>query len=307
MNWSAIAFDWNQIRALLATIEEGSFSGAARALGQTQPTLSRQIAALESDLGVTLFERNRRATVPTGAALELVEHVRSMGEAAQRISLTASGQSSAIEGRVTVTATNIMASYYLPPIIKHIRETAPGIRLEIIASNELQDLQKREADIAIRHARPEQPDLIARLVGETTGHLYAHPDYLDRVGRPTCIEDINRLDFIGFEQNERVIEHLNAIGLNLTADNFRISCGSSTVHHALAMQGLGVTPMTRDWIEQHSELEELWPALPPIPVQTWLVTHRELNTSRRIRLVFDAIADGLDQQRRETRNRVTAI
>ncbi len=298
MNWNAIAFDWNQIRALLATIEEGSFSAAARALGQTQPTLSRQIAALEADLGITLFERNRRATQPTRAALELVEHVRSMGEAAQRISLTASGQSSAIEGLVTITATNIMASFHLPPIIKRIREEAPGIRLEIIASNELQDLQKREADIAIRHARPEQPDLIARLVGETTGHLYAHPDYLDRVGRPTRLEDVNRLDFIGFEQNERVIEHLNAIGLSLTPENFRICSGSSTVHHALAMQGLGVTPMTRDWIDQHSILEEVWPALPPIPVQTWLVTHRELNTSRRIRLVFDHIANGLAEQAR---------
>ncbi len=299
MNWNAVSFDWNQIRALLATIEEGSFSAAARALGQTQPTLSRQIAALEADLGITLFERNRRATVPTGAALELVEHVRSMGEAAQRISLTASGQSSAVEGRVTVTATNIMASFYLPPIIKRIREEAPGIRLEIIASNELQDLQKREADIAIRHARPEQPDLIARLVGETTGHLYAHPDYLDRVGRPTCLDEVNRLDFIGFEQNERVIEYLNGIGLSLTPENFKISSGSSTVHHALAMQGLGVTPMTRDWIDQHSILEEVWPELAPIPIQTWLVTHRELNTSRRIRVVFDHIANGLAEQARD--------
>ncbi|WP_291844578.1 LysR family transcriptional regulator [Maricaulis sp.] len=301
MNWNAVAFDWNQIRALLATIEEGSFSAAARALGQTQPTLSRQIAALEADLGITLFERNRRATQPTRAALELVEHVRSMGEAAQRISLTASGQSSTIEGLVTITATNIMASFYLPPIIKRIHEEAPGIRLEIIASNELQDLQKREADIAIRHARPEQPDLIARLVGETTGHLYAHPDYLDRVGRPTCLDHVNRLDFIGFEQNDRVIEHLNAMGLSLTSENFRISSGSSTVHHALAMQGLGVTPMTRDWIDQHSILEEVWPPLPPIPIQTWLVTHRELNTSRRIRVVFDHIANGLAEQNRAHR------
>ena len=221
-----------------------------------------------------------------------------MGEAAQRISLTASGQSSAVAGLVTITATNVMASFYLPPIIKRIREEAPGIRLEIIASNELQDLQKREADIAIRHARPEQPDLIARLVDETTGHLYAHPDYLDHVGRPTCLEDINQFEFIGFDQNERVIEYLNALGLNLTLANFNISCGSSTVHHALAMQGLGVTLMTRDWSEQHSTLEQVWPALPAIPVQTWLVTHRELNTSRRIRLVFDAIANGLAEQTR---------
>jgi len=100
MNWQSVSFDWNQARAFLVTAEQGSLSAAARALGLTQPTLGRQVAALEEKLGVTLFERGRRSLFLTQSGLELLDHVRMMGDAAGRISLTASGQSQAIEGLV---------------------------------------------------------------------------------------------------------------------------------------------------------------------------------------------------------------
>ena len=118
MNWQAINFDWNHIRAFLATAEEGSLSGAARALGQTQPTLSRQITALEDELGVTLFQRGHRSTDLTQSGIELLEHVRAMGEAASRISLTASGQASTVDGQVTITSTDTMAAVFLPKILQ---------------------------------------------------------------------------------------------------------------------------------------------------------------------------------------------
>ena len=110
MNWSDIAFDWNQVRAFLATYQEGSLSAAARALSQTQPTLSRQVTALEQSLGVTLFERGHRKVRLTAAGLELIEHARAMAEAANRVSLAASGQSQAVEGRVCITATEMLAT-----------------------------------------------------------------------------------------------------------------------------------------------------------------------------------------------------
>ncbi|MEL6416189.1 MAG: LysR family transcriptional regulator, partial [Pseudomonadota bacterium] len=173
MNWQAISFDWNQVRAFLATAEEGSLSAAARALGQTQPTLSRQVAALEEELGVTLFERAGRAMALTSAGADLLDHVRVMADAANRISLSASGQSQTIAGKVVITATGNMATRQLPPIIKKIHAVAPELEIDILPSNEVQDLTRREADISIRHARPEQPDLIAKLLMETKAHLYA--------------------------------------------------------------------------------------------------------------------------------------
>jgi len=296
MNWQSVSFDWNQARAFLATAEEGSLSAAARALGLTQPTLSRQVAALEEDLGVTLFDRVGRALTLTPSGLELLEHFRAMGEAAGRISLTASGQSHAIEGRVSITATNTMATYHLPPVLKRLRQVAPGIEVDIVATDEVRDLRRREADIAIRHVRPEQPDLIARLVGETTAHLYAAPDYLDHLGRPVTADKVSDADFIGYGEPERMLPHLTPFGLSLTRRNFKLTTESGTVILGLLKQGLGISVFTRDMAELHPELEQVLPELDGIPVPIWLVTHRELHTSRRIRLVFDLLAEYISQR-----------
>ncbi|MFT6024740.1 MAG: DNA-binding transcriptional LysR family regulator, partial [Ascidiaceihabitans sp.] len=162
MEWQRLAFDWNQARAFLVTAEEGSLSAAARALGLTQPTLSRQVSGLETALGLTLFERTPRALLLTQAGTEVLAHFRSMGDAANRISLTATGQSQAITGHVVIAATNMMATHYLPPILKKIQAKAPELTIEINASNELSDLRRREADIAIRHVRPQDENLFAK-------------------------------------------------------------------------------------------------------------------------------------------------
>ena len=236
MNWQNVAFDWNQARAFLVTAEEGTLSAAARALGLTQPTLGRQVAALESNLGVTLFERVGRSLSLTQAGLELLEHVRAMGEAASRVSLVASGQSQSIEGKVSITATNVMATYHLPPVLKRLREMVPAIEIEIVASNEVRDLQRREADIAIRHGRPEQPDLIAKLVGETSAHLYATKEYLEKIGRPETPSDLAGADFIGFEHPERLLPALQGLGLPVKREDFKLVSASGTVMIALAKQ-----------------------------------------------------------------------
>jgi DNA-binding transcriptional LysR family regulator len=293
MNWQAISFDWNQVRAFLATVEEGSFSAAARALGLTQPTLSRQITALEENLGVTLFERGRRSMTLTGPGTELVEHVREMAAAAARISLTASGQSLTVAGKVTITATSMMATYFLPPILKKLRAIAPEIIVEIIASNEIQDLQKREADISIRHARPEQDDLIGKLVGETSAHFYASKDFLDTHGRPGNVEELVQMDLIGFVPTEPFIAFLNQMGLPVSLSDFKLFTGSGTVDLELIRQGLGVGVLTQDFAGRHPDIEQVLPQFPAIPVPIWLVTHRELHTSRRIRLVYDLLAQEL--------------
>ncbi len=303
MNWQSVSFDWNQARAFLATAEEGSLSAAARALGQTQPTLSRQVAALEEDLGVTLFERVGRALSLTQAGLELLEHFRAMGDAASRISLSASGQSQAVEGQVSITATNVMATYHLPPVLQRLRETAPGIEIEVIATNEVSDLRRREADIAIRHVRPEQPDLIAKLVGETIVHLYASTEFLDKHGRPKTARDLSDAEFIGYEHPERLLPVLSSLGLSLSRRNFKLVTSSGTVILALLKQGLGISLLPKDIAALTPGLEPVLPELDPIPVPIWLVTHRELHTSRRIRLVFDFLAEAISAELSPSRGR----
>lgn len=291
MNWDAADFDWNQARAFLATAEEGSLSAAARALGLTQPTLSRQVSALEEKLGITLFERGPRMTSLTSAGLEVLDHVRAMHEAAAKLSLSATGQSQAVAGLVRIATTDTLACYHLPDILISLRKVAPDIEVEIRTSNKLQDLIQREADIAIRHARPGEPELIARKVRTTSATLYASRDYLDRAGRPRSAADLQKLKYIGVDTRDTLIPHLKQNGLALSSANFPVSADSGLAAIELARKGLGVGLFIEDEVRQFPDLEIVWPEFQPFPVPIWLVTHRELHTSKRIRLIFDLIAD----------------
>lgn len=304
MNWAAIAFDWNQARAFLATAEEGSLSAAARALRLTQPTVGRQIAALEADLGVILFERAGRTVRLTETGLGLVEHVRAMAEAAVRISLGASGSAHAVEGRVRITASDMMCARTLPPALPGLAERAPLLQIELVADNRIRDLLQREADIAIRHVRPQQPDLIARLVREETAHFYAASRYLDRRGRPAGLQDLAGHDFIGFGDDPRMLEHLHPLGVPIGLKNFRFGSDSGVAAWEMLRQGLGIAVMSDEIAGTAPGLERLVLDMEPIRFPVWLVTHRELHTSRRIRVVFDFLADFLSAARRTARSAV---
>lgn len=293
MNRQTVSFDWNQARSFLVTAEEGSFTAAARVLGLTQPTLGRQVSALEVALGVTLLERTGRTLTLTPSGLDLVEHVRAMGDAAARVSLTASGQSQTIAGKVSITASDVVATYFLPPVLKHIRMLAPEIKIEVVASNAVRNLMQREADIAIRHIRPEQPDLIAKLISTSSAELYAAQSYLEDYGRPTCAADLSRAAFIGFEQTDEMILILNDMGLPVARENFTTVADNGVAAWEMVKQGLGIGIMMKEFGARTPEVECLLPGLISIPVSTWLTTHRELHTSRRIRLVFDALAEAL--------------
>lgn len=289
------SFDWNHVRAFLATAEEGSLSAAARSLGLTQPTLSRQVAALEQDLGVLLFERIGRALELTPAGLELLEHTHKMGAAADRIALTASGQSQSIEGEVRITASDIYSAYLLPPVLRQLQDLAPKLRIVVVAANDIRDLQRREADIAIRHIRPDQPELIARLVYEASAHFYAAPSYLDSHGRPETLTDLSTHDFVSFGCPDQMMEFLTPMGIHLTSDNFRIGSQSGVVAWEYVSQGFGIAPMSDQIAAQNPKVERVLPNMEPIVFPLWLTTHRELHTSRRIRLVYDTLADFLSK------------
>lgn len=291
LNWDAVSFDWNQVRAFLAAVEQGSLSGAARVLGQTQPTVSRQISNLEEQLGVLLLERGTRGLTITDSGQGLLTHVSAMGQAALNLSLAASGQSASIEGDVCITATTAFATFHLPRILKRIRLEAPLVTVTIVTSNNVQNITKREADISIRHAAPTEPDLIGKHIGDMDALMYASRDFLDQHGRPENAEDCAELDFVGFESPTALIAPLQALGVSVSEKNFKIITASGTAILECVRQGLGVSIITRDAQYFFPDLEPVLPELGSLPVPIWLVTHRELRTSRRIRVVFDILAE----------------
>lgn len=293
--------DWNRARAFLATAETGSLSAAARELGLTQPTLSRQVAQLEADLGVTLFERVGKKLVLTETGESLLEHVRAMGEAALAMRVAASGRAEEVAGRVSISATDTYAAYILPEIMERIRREAPQITIAVISSDSLSDLRRREADIAIRHVRPQEDGLIGRLVCESTAHFYASEGWVAAHGHPGAVSGIAPHAFVGYEDAERFAAFLRGVGAEIGAEDFRLVSKNSVVIWELVRRGQGVSLMSREIAERASGIVELFPALEAVRFPVWLVTHRELRTSKRIRLVYDILAQELERITREAR------
>jgi DNA-binding transcriptional LysR family regulator len=296
MNWESVNFDWNHIRSFLVTAEEGTLSAAAKALGLTQPTLSRQVCALESKLSLRLFERVDQRLILTNSGLELLEHARVMGNGALKFSLSATGQSQQIEGSVVVSASEITAAYMLPSIIAKLRQEEPGIDIEVVVTNDASDLKRREADIAIRNFHPKQNDLIAKKLGEEIIWLYGAQEYLDRLPKITNFSELSDIQIIGFDRSNSVTHLLNQQGWQLSKQNFSLITTNQLLQIALCKEGQGVIFCPENIEEQEPSLVRAFEHMGPIiKLPIWLVSHQELRTSLRVRKVFDFIATELKE------------
>ena len=249
--------DWNQLRAFLETAETGSLSAAARKLGQSQPTLSRQVAAL----------------------------------AAHELGLAATGRSEEVEGVVSVATSDAVAAYLMPKILLQIRQAAPGIQVEVVASDGFSDLLRREADIAIRHVRPKQPELIGRFVRQSSACFYASESWVREHGVPRTAEEAVQHDFIGLDRAGHYLHHLHAVGLLLSSANFRSYADNSVTYWEMVRQGLGIGAIMEEIARETPGMVRVLEDVSPFQLPIWLVTHRELRTARHIRIVFDLLAE----------------
>jgi len=289
MNWKSVKFDWNRARAFLVTAEEGSLSAAAKALGMSQPTLGRQVAALEEELSTALFERGGRGLELTQTGLDLLAYVRAMGDAASSLSLAATGRATSIEGDIAISASEITAAYILPPILLKLRDQYPGIRINLVASNEASDLRRRAGDIAIRNFRPTEPDLIARKVGQFSATLYATPNVLANLPSPIP-EELCEGPFIGFlSDNAAYMSALAASGIKLKEEHFVAGTDNHLVHWQLTRAGIGVGIMPLELGDAEPGVERVF-ADKVFGGDVWLVSHRELRMNLRVRAVFDFLA-----------------
>ncbi len=285
--------DWALWRSFGAVVEDGSLSAAARRLGLSQPTLSRHVEALEQTLGVTLFERTLQGLKPTETALRLYEPVCAARQSLAEAGLMAEGETGELEGTVRITASTVIAHYVLPPLLRELRRAFPTIALEIAPSNSVENLLLREADIAVRMFRPTQLELITRKLGEFPIVCCAHRSYLDWRGTPRRAEDLRAHDLIGFDRSETIISGARALGFDLRRADFRLRTDSQTGMWELMKAGLGIGFAQLNLVRETPGMVELLPGLRPPALEMWLTTHRELFTSRRIRAIYDRLAEGL--------------
>lgn len=295
MDRKTTKFDWNRARAFLATAEEGSLSAAARALGMAQPTLSRQVAALEDEIGVVLFERVGQGLSLTPSGIELLDHVRAMGEAANGFALGSFGLSQEMVGRVSISASEICAAYMLPPILKKLRKLEPGIDIVLHATTKVSDLRKREADIAIRSIRPVDQNLIAKKVAEVAVRFYATPDCIEEMGNPISLKDVRGAEFINHEDSDSYAEFLVSLGCNPEEISFPIITENAMITWELVKSGLGASLWDCNIADAEPLVERVFPDAEPLMFPIWLVSHRELKSNPRIRFVFDLLAAELSK------------
>ncbi|MBS8227643.1 LysR family transcriptional regulator [Vannielia litorea] len=290
------AFDWNQARAFLAAADEGSLSAAARRMGQTQPTLGRQVTALEEALGVTLMERGGRRMQLTEAGRELLPHLRAMEQSAGQVALVAAGQAQGVSGRVTISASDMVATRVLPPIVAQLARRAPELQISVLSSNTLSDLTRREADIALRHVRPSEPGLIARLLSEEPAKFWASTAYLERTGRPAALAELGQHDWVGHTDGPTMLRYLAEKGIEVPPERVRTVADNGLGYRELVRLGLGIGILPESDVRPGEGIEPVLPEFTFMTVPTWIVTHGELHTARRIRLVFDVIAEALSMR-----------
>lgn len=282
-------FDWNHARAFLSVARLGSLTAAAEAHNLSQSTLSRQMAALEEQLDLTLFERMGRGIQLTEAGQQLLRYIEVMHEAAMQISLTATGHSDSLAGKVTVSVSEVDAAFRMPTVIKNVRSLAPELELTIDVSNNISNLKTREADIAVRNERPEQTDLIAKKLATETIDLFGSPDYVAQLKR----KRFSDVQIIGFEQLDRVVAVLNQRGWTVSAENFSVASNFQWLHVELAKSAQALIFMPTDLGEKIGLTRVRRVDAPLFELPVWLVSHRELRTNPRIRFIFDQLVEGL--------------
>jgi DNA-binding transcriptional LysR family regulator len=289
----AMAFDWSLMRSFLAVIERGSLLAAARQLGVSQPTLGRHVAELERQLGTMLFERTGRGLVATPAARSIADRARAMADNAEAIGRALTGQSKQLSGSVRITASQTVATYLLPPLLARFRAREPSIAIDIIASNAVSNLLRREAEIAVRMVRPAQSSLVARRVGEVQIGAYARKDYLRRRGMPGKPGEILHHDLIGLDRDESIIRTFAALGHRIERDSFMFRSDDHLVLWQALCAGLGIG-FAATWLaDREPSLERVLPDLPMPRLPVWLTVHREIRSSARIRALYDLLGEGI--------------
>lgn len=293
--------DWNLLRALGAVLAHGSLTQAAVRLGTSQPTLSRQIAALEGALGAPLFERGARRLIPTAQAQALAEPAARMLAAAQACALAADDarqQAADLAGTVRLTASEVVATQVLPGLLAVLAQRHPQIQIELLPGDTVSNLLEREADIAVRMLRPTQGTLITRHVGDWPLGFYAHHALLARSPRlpdsgPPTLAELARQRWVGFDQSPLLVDGFRAAGFEVDRRFFALRSDSQVLNLAAVRAGLGIGVVMVPLAQRLPELQPVLPglALPVLPV--WLTAHRELRASARLRTVFNFLAEAL--------------
>jgi DNA-binding transcriptional LysR family regulator len=282
--------DWHLFRAFLAVVREGSLSSAARVLGTTQPTMGRQVAALEASLGLTLFTRSIDGLSPTEAGLRLIPSVEAMAAAAEAAHRSASGEVDEARGTVRITASQVIGAEVLPPILAEFHALHPRIAVELALSNRNEDLLRGDADIAVRMVRPTQGALVVKRIGRIDVGLYGHRHYLKAHPMPRKLQDLSQHTLIGYDRDQASAQMIEKMGPSVSRDMFAFRSDSEFAQLAALRAGVGIGASQLGIARRDRNLVPVLHDALIFSMDAWVAMHPDLRSNRRIRLMFDTLA-----------------
>jgi molybdate transport repressor ModE-like protein len=281
--------NWDGYRVLLAVVEQGSFSAAARHVGLSQPTVGRHVAALETSLGVRLVVRRKRGVALTPAGEQMIDDVRRMAQAADAASQHGAQDIKEVDGVVRISCSETLGTLWLTHRLRPLAERHPRLRIELGIDNAIVDLSKRDADIAIRLARPKQPGLVARRFGRLGFGLFASPAYLDARGTPRRIQDLGKHDLVGTASRGPSPSFVRWLEQLVPRERFVLSTNSLLAQQEAARAGWGIALAPSHLLEGDPRLRRVLPRAKPPGLDLWLVTHEDVRKSARVSVVHDAL------------------
>jgi DNA-binding transcriptional LysR family regulator len=286
---------WDLYRSFLGVLNQGSLSGAARELGVAQPTIGRHVAALEKSLGLALFTRSQMGLLPTEAGQSLRTYAESLQSTVAALERAAASQGSGVSGSVRITASDVIGVEVLPPIIARLRDKHPELTVELALTDRVQDLVRRESDIAVRMVRPRQELLVARRAGQIVLGLHAHQDYLSRRGTPKSIADLANHALIGFDETTAFIREAGKSFSAWRREAFSLRTDNNLAQLALIRSGAGIGVCQAAIAQRDNRIVRILPKQFALPLEVWITMHQDLRNSPRCRVTFDALVKGLQQ------------
>lgn len=289
-------FAWDDLRIVLAVAREGDLRKAAAALGVNHSTMFRRLNALERALGSKLFERLATGYRPTDSGQRLLEAAERMETEALALDRDLSGRDTRLTGAVRVTASETLAFGVLSGEIARFRGAHPGIAVELLVDNRVLDLSRREADIAFRAARPAQGDLFGRKLADITWRFYAAPAYLAAHGRPRTLRDLDKHALIGWGEATQPTKAAAWLNKNLPKAAVGYRTGSLVNQMLAAKAGIGLALLPTYLGGGDPGLTALLPTLTDLRTELWLVTHRSLKDTARVRAFMEIVGDGVKKR-----------
>jgi len=297
MNRARGTWQWDDVRFFLAVARTGSLSAAARTLGVGHVTVGRRVALLEKRLGVTLLSHTPDGFATTSTGEAVLRQCAAMETAALDLERIAAGRDTLVRGSVRVTTTEAFAYQLVAPAIAALRRSHPELQIDLVVGVRSLDIARREADLAVRFARPSASELICRKLGNIGFSLYASRRYLAKTALPKRGQGLTGCDLITFTGAPTATSPF-FMGESLEDARIALRCDNPLIQLQAAAKEVGIAELACFLGDSSPDLIRVWPNEPPTCRTAWLIVHQDMRRSARIRAVTAAITEAFRRQRK---------